>query len=148
VKPRGWQPLPWASPFTLDPSTQRGDGSKSAIAYRQRRYLFLSLAAIVVLTVVASPAWLAWPHTAITRQNAGRIRRGMTRQEVEVILGGPPREEGGHYPVFGTAGLPWEEWATPDIVIFVTFDDNGRVAGMAAFHDDGLIDAIRRLLRL
>src|SRR5260370_30931418 len=37
--------------------------------------------------------WLLWPRTAITPENAAKIREGMTLLEVEAILGGPGRNE-------------------------------------------------------
>jgi hypothetical protein len=58
---------------------------------RPHRFLFLSLAAIAV--GVAVGMWLFWPRTAITRENAARIQEGMTLEEVEVIFGGPSRDE-------------------------------------------------------
>jgi hypothetical protein len=56
----------------------------------RRRFLFLSLAAVVVVLAVA---WLLWPRTAITRENAAKIQVGMTLAEVRAILGGKPRDE-------------------------------------------------------
>jgi hypothetical protein len=38
---------------------------------------------------------LLWPRTAITPENAAKVREGMTREEVEAILGGPERDEYG-----------------------------------------------------
>jgi hypothetical protein len=58
---------------------------------RLRRFLFFSLAAAVVGLAVG--VWLLWPCTAITRDNVAKIRKGMTRAEVEAILGGPARNE-------------------------------------------------------
>lgn len=108
---------------------------------RKRLIVFLSLATVAIVGLAA-----VWPRTAITRENAARIKVGMTRQEVETILGGPPREEGGHYPVFMVSGPPREEWATPAIVIFVFFDGDGTVDSVQVDHDDGLLAFIRRLL--
>jgi hypothetical protein len=53
--------------------------------------LCLSLAAVVVGLAVG--LWLLSPRTAITRDNATRIREGMTLASVEVVLGGPARDE-------------------------------------------------------
>jgi hypothetical protein len=36
---------------------------------------------------------LLWPRTAITRENAAKIKEGMTLAQVEALLGGPPRSE-------------------------------------------------------
>lgn len=58
---------------------------------RPRRFLFLSLTATVVGLAVGM--WALWPRTAITRENAAKIREGMTLADVEAILGGPARDE-------------------------------------------------------
>ncbi len=57
----------------------------------RRRVLFLCVAAVMVGLAVG--VWLLWPRTAITRDNAARIQKGMTRAEVMAVLGGPPRWE-------------------------------------------------------
>jgi hypothetical protein len=80
---------------------------------RPYRFLFLSLAAVAVALAIA---WLACPRSAISvenatrirdgmtlaeveaipsisKENATRIRDGMTLAEVEAILGGPARDE-------------------------------------------------------
>jgi hypothetical protein len=56
-----------------------------------RRLLVLGLPAGLVALAVA--AWLLWPRTAITRENAAKIQPGMTLAEVEAFLGGPARDE-------------------------------------------------------
>src|SRR3954452_22547582 len=58
---------------------------------RRRRRLFLSYGGIVVALAVA---WVLWPRpVGITRENAARIKQGMTLSEVKAILGGPGRIE-------------------------------------------------------
>jgi hypothetical protein len=57
----------------------------------RRRHLLLAMPATLVTLAVG--AWLFWPRTAITPENAARIQPGMTLAEVEVILGGPARDE-------------------------------------------------------
>jgi hypothetical protein len=58
-----------------------------------RRRLF-AIACIVALAACAIGLWLLWPApSAITRENAAKIKDGMTRAEVEAILGGPARDE-------------------------------------------------------
>jgi hypothetical protein len=52
--------------------------------------------AIVLMLVACAGvvgAWLLWPRTAITRENAAKIEPGMTVAEVEAIFGGPARDE-------------------------------------------------------
>jgi hypothetical protein len=54
----------------------------------KRRYLLL-----LIPVVLAAVLYCCWPsYPPISSKNAARIRTGMTRVEVEAILG-PPREE-------------------------------------------------------
>jgi hypothetical protein len=59
--------------------------------HRCRRFLFLSLGAVLV--GFAAGAWLLWPRPFITRGNAAKIEKGMTLGEVQALLGGPERIE-------------------------------------------------------
>jgi hypothetical protein len=59
---------------------------------RNRRLLLFGLPAGLLLLAVVG-AWLVWPRTAITRENAAKIQPGTTLAEVEAILGGPARDE-------------------------------------------------------
>jgi hypothetical protein len=58
---------------------------------RTGRVLLFGLPAAAMVLLAAG--WLLWPRTAITRENVAKIQQGMTRAEVEAILGGPPRNE-------------------------------------------------------
>lgn len=58
---------------------------------RRRLLLFGLLAGFTVVGMLV--AWLFLPRTAITPKNAAKIQVGMTRSEVESILGGPARDE-------------------------------------------------------
>jgi hypothetical protein len=123
---------------------------------RRRGFLFLSLAAVVFGLAVA---WLPWPHTAITRENAARLRKGMTRAEVEVILGGPERDETGgavHWDPednpYGYEGLGRTSWASDEVIVWVSFDAAGRADELLIVPciplENGPLDIIRRWLRL
>src|SRR5438270_30783 len=58
----------------------------------RRRLLLFGLPAALVLVGVG--VWALWPRQSlITVENAARIRQGMMSEEVEAILGGPPRDE-------------------------------------------------------
>jgi hypothetical protein len=59
---------------------------------RRRRLLLLGLLAVVTVAVLVALR-LLWPPTAITRENAEKIRERMTLAKVEAILGGPARDE-------------------------------------------------------
>lgn len=56
--------------------------------------LLMLLTCLTGLALVGGLAfWWTVPGTAITRANYDRIQVGMTRQEVDDIMGGPPRNE-------------------------------------------------------
>jgi hypothetical protein len=62
-----------------------------AMPNRRRVLLFGPLATLLALGV---SGWLLWPRpSAITRENAAKVLVGMTLAEVEVILGGPARDD-------------------------------------------------------
>jgi hypothetical protein len=58
---------------------------------RRRRYLLLAMVAVAVVLAVGS--WLLSPRTAITPENAAKIKKGMTLVDVKSILGGSERDE-------------------------------------------------------
>jgi hypothetical protein len=76
---------------------------------RTRRLLLACLPAAAVALAVG--AWLLWPRTAITRENAAKIHKGMTRAEVKAILGGPPRDESS-----GPVDLDEPDDGIPDLI--------------------------------
>jgi hypothetical protein len=53
---------------------------------RRRLFLFAALAALGVASTVA----FLWPRPRVTKESYERIKLGMTRPEVEALLGGPP----------------------------------------------------------
>jgi hypothetical protein len=125
---------------------------------RPRLLLFAVSAGLVALAV---GAWLFWPRTAITRENAAKIQPGMTLAEVEAILGGPAREEttgqvtldqddtpaGGASAViralrerqlvdlldWTTLGPRVPRWQSNHVLVWVRFDAEGRVAEFSTF---------------
>jgi hypothetical protein len=137
---------------------------------RRRRFLFLSLAAAVVALAIG--VWLLWPRTAITWENYERIQIGMTLAEVEVILGGPARDESTGPLVPASPDVDdsqvdlfpvsynWRVlvrsrpmcWTSDRLMARVDFDDAGRVAGMDHLAvrraDEGILDRLRRWLGL
>jgi hypothetical protein len=78
-----------------------------------RRKLLVALGGLAVLVAVG--AFVVWPRAdRITRENYDRIREGMTRAEVEAILGGPPgdyrtvrTEHAGEGPAAWGGDLDW-----------------------------------------
>lgn len=86
--------------------------------------IVLSIVCIVAAFVVA-----ALPRHNITPDAAKQIRVGMTRAEVEQILGGPP----GHYYRWRkfTISLPFipsgDQWIADDFAVIVAYDAANRV---------------------
>jgi hypothetical protein len=123
----------------------------------RRRVLLLGSVAVVAALAVA--VWV-WPRpSAITVENAERIQNGMTRAEVEAILGGPARWEASSDAVTTArhgharpSEPPDHQWVSDYAVVWVFFDDDGLVLGTmsrAVFPtDESLLDRFRRWLRL
>jgi hypothetical protein len=99
---------------------------------RNRRLLMLALpAGLVVLAVAAG--WF-WPRAAITRESAAKIEVGMTRAEVETILGGPADPRGEDSTLWPDDVIPAGSrlivgpfWVGDDVLVVVAFDRTGRV---------------------
>jgi outer membrane protein assembly factor BamE (lipoprotein component of BamABCDE complex) len=130
---------------------------------RTRRLLLIALPAVAV--VVA--AWLRWPRTAITRENAAKVKEGMTRAEVEAILGGPARNEtterdGWFVTLMRSWVVVWNDrtpasafsrsWTGHACAILVAFDGDGRVVQVRLTNvlatGGGPLDRLRRWLGL
>jgi outer membrane protein assembly factor BamE (lipoprotein component of BamABCDE complex) len=108
----------------------------------------LRIAAVVLAAVLAGETVLllartgrtAFPRPGISRQNAERIRAGMSCKEVEAILGGPAGDyrTGPTAPVGGNVPSPYwliesEEdypsWKSDSGTVWVRFDAAGLVEG-------------------
>jgi hypothetical protein len=111
--------------------------SKSAFGARRRLLLTALLTVLVVAAVLA--AMVRPRPSAITRDNEARIHEGMTRDELETILGGPPRDEStgpSDYDPNGLTHVPGRppppivttisEWISDEVMIRVAFDAGGR----------------------
>jgi hypothetical protein len=120
----------------------------------RRRTLLVVLAG---LAVVAAGAVVLWPREdRVTRANFGRIRTGMSRAEVEAILGPPGDYRTGHgetaYGYMGTGWLPdpppgladalawnifpgqspedarrWANWLGDSFIISIVIDESEQV---------------------
>jgi hypothetical protein len=112
-----------------------------------RRILWLVVLGTV--PIVAGSLWLLWPRTAITQENAERIQAGMTLAEVEVILGGPERDEStpGARQLWSRNqwdllralnSRQWQGWRTDSLVVYVSFDESTRVLD-THWGDSGLV---------
>jgi hypothetical protein len=128
-----------------------------------RKWLFVGLAVALVLFGVLLPLLLPW-HCPVNRAAFERIEKGMTRAQVEAILGGPcgnyrtrpfPKNQSWVLPSSGPILFyqSWEPWAGDEVVVHVCFDDEGivelKVIGEESPPDTGLVElASWRLKRL
>src|SRR5258708_4540691 len=97
---------------------------------RKRIPLALSLVACLALLAYAA-LWLLSSQPGISRANYERIQVGMTQQEVERLLAGPPRPDPWTVPFEGGVaqiGHTPRVWADDDAGIRIDFDKEGRVA--------------------
>jgi hypothetical protein len=108
---------------------------------RKRRLLLLALPTTAL--ALAAAAWLLWPRTAITRDNAARVQPGMALGEIEALLGGARRDEatgplaidqpGPAVNPFARFDRPVKPltrrmfWVSDQVVIAVTIDDRDAV---------------------
>jgi SmpA / OmlA family len=124
---------------------------------RSRRLVLFALTAGLPVALIA--AWLVWPRTAITRENAAQIREGMTRSEVEAILGRTPiprptDRKIWHRTPNGAEMFVGDYWWEGDMVVIVAFDDAGKVRETQTFEvpdsrrRDTFLDKVRRWLHL
>jgi hypothetical protein len=134
----------------------------------RRRVLLLG--SIVVVAALGVGVWLRWPRqTAITQENAARIEAGMSRAEVEAILGGPARFEASSDCVIVNKqgffnGVPFDsagvsrpkvpdptQWVSDCALILVVFDEDGTVKWSHAWSSrptETFVEKIRRWLGL
>jgi hypothetical protein len=104
----------------------------------RRRLLLFGLAAGLIVLAVGN--WLLRPRpTAITEENYGAIRVGMTLEEVEAILGGPAGNYGfrverivqthDDIDVPRLAECRYLQWIDSRQMVGVQFDADHRVVG-------------------
>jgi hypothetical protein len=138
------------------------------MASHTRRLLLL---APPIVAVVLAGVWVLLPTSVITRENAAKIREGMTLADVETILGGPARDEttgpviredppefappdssGRRFRITILDMRPHLEWHSDQVRIWVHVDTDGRVTECSHFPtrraEEGLLDKLRRWLRL
>ena len=133
----------------------------------------LLLGSVAVVAAVAVMGWSLWPApTAITTDNAARIKDGMALAEVEAILGGQARDEATgpveriEPPEFAPPdprGISYrieivdmranvQRWESDQARVWVHFDDNGIVTDCQVFalrrQEEGALAVLRRWLHL
>ena len=79
---------------------------------RSRRTVFMLAAGLIVLLIPSLLLPTSRPKSAINQENFDRIQVGMTEDEVEAILGGPPGNyTDRRYPMSYTGGsLLYRSW--------------------------------------
>jgi hypothetical protein len=97
--------------------------------------------------------WLTHPKPGVTRANYGRIRQGMTLEDVEAVLGmlptykgGLPLAEGGEVILLDGLSEMW--WEGDEISVGLGFNAQGTVCDKTCLefgHREGLLDRLRRL---
>ena len=124
-----------------------------------RKVALILLALVIFLGALS---WWCMPNHSINRESAARIQKGMAESEVVGIL----RVEPGHYLTISlpeakrSTKMNWlkamssidrrletKHWVADEGEIVVSFDDNGKVAGVVYLsHDLGIFEFV--LLRL
>jgi hypothetical protein len=118
----------------------------------RRRVLVLAVVSAAVALAIG--AWLLWPRTAITWENARKVRPGMALDEVEAILGGPPRFDATgqvSYCLDGIEGFDPAaprppEWISDEVLVMVYLDANHRVQRCVPVpvQREGVFEIVRR----
>lgn len=67
--------------------------------------------------------WCLWPRSGVSAANYGRIEQGMTRMQVEKLLGGGPKTH-----IVKNGELPMYLWMDGQVNIWVAFDQEGNVS--------------------
>src|SRR5262245_16377053 len=100
---------------------------------KNRRQTLLLGLMVAALGLVVSIAWLwfAWPRHRLSQDSFDKIKAGMTREEVEAILGCPPGDyatQAGFSVSMGPPGAldalscTRERWVGNEAIITVWFD--------------------------
>src|SRR5262249_21648439 len=110
-------------------------------AMTRRRLLCGLLLLLVVLASGVGVFWIANPHeVTVTRARLEQVRNGMLRDEVILIVGGPPGDYARRrlfVPLSGSEYPAHEEWLCDDGQLLVRFDDTDRA-----------IDVVRTTIKL
>lgn len=115
---------------------------------RRRLLLFGVSVAVVMLDLGGFVLW-AQPRTAITRENAAKLQRGMTLEEVQASLGGPARNDGTGLIEEDDPNLPplpisWPEngtlvtWVSSSVKVDICFATDDRMV-------ESYVDSIHRV---
>jgi hypothetical protein len=74
------------------------------------------------------------PRPGITKENGWRIKEGMTKAEVESILGGPPKPSAPGKPAYEKSGNGAEGvWLHYGLGVWVAFDSRDQVTHRSCY---------------
>jgi hypothetical protein len=120
----------------------------------------LVLGSVGVIAALALAACAVWPRASeINSENAAKIKHGMTRAEVESILGGPPRFDATGRVSYDLTGIPgvrpispaMREWTSDEVLVMVWIGVDDRVQRCVAIpvrREESIIVIGRRWLGL
>jgi hypothetical protein len=149
-------------------STSQALRARIDAMFRRRVPLIALFAVLVLVGIAGLTPWPAARTTAISRENAAKLREGLTVAEVEAILGGPPRDDSTG-PLAGdnrdgTASTIWfwpqplvtrpppRAWISDCVAVHVQFDDAGRALSVSCVPlfrmEEGPLATLRRWLHL
>ena len=132
---------------------------------KKRNLLRLALLAFVALAGWLFLWWWSTPNLRLNRETFEQIHSGMTEQEIALVIGGPPTNQGTHQSMYlwrtiqnrfditavkgpGTM-REWKAWIGNGVGIYVGFDETGHAMEYYHFHfDETLLEKLRRILRL
>src|SRR4051794_12517958 len=103
------------------------------VKLKYRRAMFGALAVLLVVGLLVVSYWPTIPDSPINAANAAQIQPGMTRADVEAVLGGPPGVYGRNrvsYCFTGSTPSASDSviWFGDELAIVVQFDSEDRVA--------------------
>jgi len=135
---------------------------------KRKRLMLIIVCLAAVLLAGYVTLWLAAPKHRITWDNICDIKKGMTQEEVENVLGVPPgiysSYPTGHYvfsdKLWGKLGpatgkdfikkFGGKEWVRDGVSAYVLFDENGRAAdiqgGLCLVGNESFLAKLRRWL--
>jgi hypothetical protein len=104
----------------------------------RRRILFGLLLASAALACFGGWLWMA-SGPRVTRARFEQVKKGMSREEVIHIVGGPPGDysDGRAIPLFVLRFYhvkDYEQWLCDDGHLLVLFDDTGTATDVLLFH--------------
>jgi outer membrane protein assembly factor BamE (lipoprotein component of BamABCDE complex) len=100
-----------------------------------RKRLLVALGTVFALGAVTA-LLASRPRVSVSRSSFDMVRKGMSREQVQGILGAPPSdystEDAARIPL-GTSYWDYEEWTCDEAMLLLRFDQQGRVDDVVVF---------------